>query len=113
MPTANIFDDIPAHLPAERFDSIIHNPSLRLERIVSKGHCTPPGEWYDQKWDEWVLLLSGSARLTIAGEKDSRPLKPGDHLFLPAGQRHRIDWTDPDADTVWLALHLQSDVPER
>lgn len=43
---------------------------VRVERIVSQGHVTPPGQWYDQDWDEWVSLLSGAARLRVEGEAD-------------------------------------------
>ena len=31
---------------------------------------------------------------------------PGDWVWLPARCRHRVAWTDPDAPTVWLAVHL-------
>ncbi len=102
----NIFSEIPEELPEEFLQDIIRSDSFRLERIVSRGHATPSGQWYDQDWDEWVLLLTGSAGLRIEGG-ETVVLRPGDHVHLPARQRHRVEWTA--TETVWLALHYQSE----
>jgi cupin 2 domain-containing protein len=99
----NLFDDIPRELPSERVDVLLETPTVRLERIVSTGHATPPGEWYDQDRDEWVVVLRGRARLRIEGENADRALGVGDHLLLRAHVRHRVEWTE--TPTVWLALH--------
>ena len=42
----------------ERFDELLRRPGCRIERIVSHGQASPPGFWYEQAWDEWVLLSS-------------------------------------------------------
>ena len=97
---------MPRALPAELVEELVRRPGARLERIVSRGHRTPDGEWYDQAWDEWVVVLTGRARLRIEGEADEVALGPGDSLLLPAHVRHRVEWTDPAADTVWLAVHF-------
>jgi cupin 2 domain-containing protein len=102
----NLFDDIPRPLPAERVDVVLDTPAVRLERIVSLGHTTAPGEWYDQDRDEWVVVLRGRARIRIEGEADDRTLGVGDHLLLRAHVRHRVEWTDTAGPTVWLALHF-------
>jgi cupin 2 domain-containing protein len=73
---------------------------------VSKGHASAPGFWYEQDWDEWVIVLSGEARLRFEEEKDSRTLGSGDYVFIPAKGRHRVDWTKPNEATVWLAVHI-------
>ncbi|MBN1434759.1 cupin domain-containing protein [Candidatus Fermentibacterales bacterium] len=87
-------------------DLLRHDGSVRLERIVSPpGFSSPRGLWYDQAWDEWVLVLRGSARLGLDGAEPVA-LAQGDHVLIPAGTKHRVEWTDPGADTVWLALHL-------
>ncbi len=78
---------------------------VRIERIVSRGHVTPPGEWYDQDTHEWVVLLTGSATLTF--EDRSETLAAGDHVLIPAHRRHRVEWTDPAQPTVWLAVHYR------
>jgi cupin 2 domain-containing protein len=101
---ANLFHTIPADLPAELFDTLLENGFVRIERIVSRGHATPAGQWYDQDRHEWVLLLQGAARLAFADGRELE-LAPGDWLEIPARQRHRVAWTDPAQDTVWLAVH--------
>ena len=113
MSPENLFDDLPAGLPAdlpdERVDVLLEGDGVRVERIVSRGHASPPDFWYDQAEDEWVLLLAGAARLRIEGTDEPVSLRPGDHLTLPAHCRHRVEWTDPDRETVWLAvLHRPS-----
>jgi len=110
MPT--IYAKIPARLKHEFFDEIVRGKAFRLERIVSQGQSTPQGEWYDQKKDEWVLLLKGSAGIRIKGKKRVVTLKPGDYLHLPARRKHRVEWTQKDAPTVWLALHYQNQKKE-
>lgn len=104
---ANIFSGLPHQLQAERFDTLAGDGDVRIERIVSQGHSTPEGEWYDQERDEWVLLLTGSAGLLFEGEAGPRRLTAGDYLLIPAHCRHRVAWTDPDRQTVWLAVHFQ------
>lgn len=93
-------------LAAELAEALHARPGLRIERIVSTGQATPEGQWYDQDDDEWVLLVSGAARLLIEGEARERELSPGDWLLLPAHCRHRVTWTRSDPPTVWLAFHF-------
>lgn len=102
---ANLLAGLPARLPEERFDLLLRRPGARLERIVSTGQATPPGQWLSQDHEEWVLLLEGAAGLTLEGEA-ALTLGPGDCLLIPAGRRHRVDWTRADGPTAWLALHL-------
>lgn len=104
---SNLFVGLPAGREAEEyFETLLDRPGLRIERIVSTGQASPPGFWYDQPRDEWVLLLSGSAGLRFAEEVAVRALKPGDWLLIPAGCRHRIEWTDAGQPSVWLAVHF-------
>lgn len=104
---ANIFSLIPQDLHRELFEELTQGGAFRLERIVSRGHATPAGEWVDQDRDEWVVLLKGSAGLTIEGNKITMTMRPGDYVRLPARQKHRVEWTAPDTETVWLALHYE------
>ena len=104
----SLFSPATGSLPAELFETLAQTPHLKLERIVSRGHATPPGEWYDQRRDEWVVLLAGRAGLRIEHQTDLLELKPGDYCLLPARCRHRVEWTDPDTDTIWLALHFDT-----
>jgi len=105
MKKGNLFADVPEILAQERFETLLAGSTFRLERIVSKAQATPEGEWYDQAWSEWVLLLKGSAGLRIEGVAAMMVLKPGDYVYLPAHLRHRVEWTDAQTETVWLALH--------
>ncbi len=102
---ANLFAALPAEIPAEIFQVLLETRDFRLERIVSAGQATPPGEWYDQDTHEWVVLLTGGAGLRFEDEALPRVLHPGDYLLIPAHRRHRVEWTDPGQPTVWLALH--------
>jgi cupin 2 domain-containing protein len=104
--SGNLFASIPTTLPTELFETLLEHPGCRLERIVSRGHSTPEGQWYDQAWDEWVLLIKGKATLELEEHPDPIQMESGDYLLLPAHQRHRVTWTDPAEDTIWLALHL-------
>lgn len=102
----NLLHDIPAHLAAEQFDLLLQTGTCRLERIISIGHITPPGEWYDQENNEWVLLLQGQAQLRFADEQEPRQMESGDHIWIPAHRRHRVEWTSHNPPAIWLALHL-------
>jgi cupin 2 domain-containing protein len=101
----NIFDDLHRDAAEEELTDLLKRPGVRIERIVSTGQASPPGFWYDQPHDEWVILLSGAAGLAVDGEGERR-LKPGDYAFLPAHKRHRVTFTSADQPSVWLAVHI-------
>jgi len=107
MKTGNLFRNLPADLPDELFETLVQARATRLERIVSHGQASPPDFWYQQPEHEWVLLLAGSAGLRFDGDGDVVVLRPGDYLNIPAGTRHRVEWTTTQQPTVWLALHYQ------
>jgi len=99
----NLLADLPDARQTEQFTQLLQRPGLRIERIVSRGQCSPPDDWYDQNEHEWVLLLQGAAELMLADGSVIR-LTAGDHVYLPAHEKHRVHWTDPQQDTVWLAV---------
>lgn len=104
----NLFSDVSANHSEEQIDILLRTPDVRLERIVSTGQITPDGEWYDQDTAEWVLLLTGMARLRFETPAQEIDLKAGDCLLIPPHCRHRVDWTSPDGPSVWLALHVDA-----
>ncbi len=104
MPS-NIFADLAAPVDREQFTELLARPGLRIERIVSRGQSSPADDWYDQAGGEWVILLHGKARLRFEDEGADRDLKPGDFVEIAPHRRHRVTWTDPDAPTIWLAVH--------
>ncbi len=89
----------------ERFETLVTGAACRIERILSSGHLTPPGEWYDQPGDEWVLLVEGEATLAFDGGMRCT-LCGGEWVFLPAHVRHRVEATSSNPGCVWLAVHL-------
>ncbi len=103
----NLFAGVQAGDPRsdEEVHEILARPGLKIERIVSTGQASPPGFWYDQSWDEWVMILKGAARLRFEKEGEARALAAGDYVFIPAHARHRVDWTSADEPAVWLAVH--------
>ena len=102
---SNIFANIPDNIPAELFHEILGRGNLKIERIISKGHSSADNYWYDQDYNEWVILLKGSARLLFEGDAKVIVLNPGDYINIPSHTRHRVEWTEPDTETVWLAVH--------
>jgi len=101
----SLFADIPENLPEELLETICSGNSVNIERIISRGHSSPPGFWYDQEKSEFVLVLQGKAGLSLEGEKEVLVLNPGDYLNISARKKHRVEWTDAREDTVWLAVH--------
>ena len=104
----NIFAGVHEPLPNELFQTILAAAHVHIERIVSHGHASPAGFWYDQEEDEWVIVLQGAARLQF--ENEIVELKPGDFVNIPAHHRHRVEWTAPAEPTIWLAVHY-GDLP--
>ena len=102
----NLYANVVADAATEQFTELFARPGVRVERIVSTGQASPPGFWYDQPHAEWVLLLQGTAQLRFEDEAAPRALNPGDWLEIPARARHRVDWTDAERPTVWLAVHF-------
>jgi cupin 2 domain-containing protein len=101
----NIFDDLPQHLPKELVQILIRAADVRIERIISHGHVSPEGFWYDQPQHEWVIVPKGVARLQF--EDGMVEMKPGDFINIPAHKKHRVDWTTPDEPTIGLAVRYE------
>jgi cupin 2 domain-containing protein len=104
IPT-NLFSDLARRLPEEVVETLAEAAEVRIERIVSHGHASPPDFWYDQDQNEWVLVLKGAARLRFEDEEEAVEMEPGDFLNIPAHKRHRVEWTAPNEPTLWLAVH--------
>ena len=102
----NLFARLTPPTPDERFETLLDRDGVTLERIVSHGQATPDGEWLSQLRAEWVVLLKGAAGLRFEEEVETRQLRPGDYLYIPADTRHRVEWTSETEPTVWLALHV-------
>ena len=104
MDKANIFDNLAKDLTEEQFEPLVNTDGVLVERIISKAHVTPAGQWYDQERSEWVMVMQGAAKLEFEnGEMVS--LKPGDYVNIGAHVKHRVAWTCEQTETIWLAVH--------
>jgi cupin 2 domain-containing protein len=106
MVDGNLFHDVPTSAAAEALRVLLQTPGVRIERIVSSGQIS--ADWYDQDTTEWVLVLSGAADLLFEDEAAPRRLVAGDYAAIAPHRRHRVTWTDPQAPTIWLAVHVTS-----
>ena len=122
MRTANLLQDLPSTERGERLEVLAGGAGVRIERIVSPPrHRSPAGFWYDQRDEEWVLLVAGAAALEVEGREGLVELAVGDWAHIPAGCRHRVAWTADETPTIWLAIHYpaesdgssESEVPSR
>jgi len=105
MEVNNFFENIPDEIPEEILEKIISKKNLKVERIISNGHSSPPNYWYDQNSNEFVLLLKGSAELLFENEGKVF-LKPGDYLIIPPHKKHRVENTDKSKKTIWLTIYF-------
>jgi cupin 2 domain-containing protein len=100
---ANLFRVAEPRSNDELFEDLLRRPGVRIERIISHGHTTPPDRPYVQAWDEWVLVIQGLAKLDLEGS-GLQTLQAGDYLLIPAGISHRVTYTSEP--TIWLAIHI-------
>lgn len=113
-PHGNLLTALPPAGGEEVFEPLLQTDSACIERIVSHGQASPPGFWYDQPDDEWVMLVAGQAELLFEdGDGGTRlAMQAGDWVTIPARHRHRVESTSVDA--VWLAVHVRTPArPER
>ncbi len=102
--TDNIFNKLPSAKKGEVFEKMISRKGVKIERITSLGQVTPPGRWMKSRRNEWVILLKGKAKLRFRGTGQILEMKPGNHVFIPAGTSHRVEWTAPSEKSVWVAV---------
>ena len=107
MITSNLLKNIPLDSSEEIFETLLDKEFIKIERIISHGEVTTPGKWYRQEDDEFVLVLSGDAIIQYKDGKNVE-LKPGDYLYIPALQEHRVAYTNKDETTIWLAIFFKS-----
>ena len=103
----NIFWPVSIESSEEFSEILAESDTVRVERIVSQKHVSPKDFWYDQESDEFVVVLKGKARLRLEGTKETVFLAAGDYMIIPAHCKHRVEWTDPILDTVWLTVHYR------
>lgn len=102
--TKNLFDNLAIGSPKEVINILSETKTTRIETILSHGQSSPEGFWYDQMEHEWVVVLQGAARLRFEIDNQLVDLGPGECVLIPAGCRHRVEWTNPVEPTLWLAV---------
>lgn len=100
----NIFESLPEDISKEIVSELVRGDNIKIERIVSKGHSSPASGWYDQADNEWVAVLKGAAKIAFEDGEEVE-LTSGSYLTIPARTKHKVTWTTPDTETVWLAVH--------
>jgi cupin 2 domain-containing protein len=103
--TGNLFVFDAHRSDEERIDLLVTGQRVNIERIVSMGHASPEGFWYDDPRAEWVALLSGAAALEFEGDAALHEMSPGDYVLIEPHCRHRVAWTDENTPSVWLAVY--------
>ncbi len=106
MSLANLFESLPEDISNEIFSELVRGDNIKIERIVSKGHSSPASGWYDQAEHEWVAVLKGEAKIAFENGEEVH-LIAGSHLTIPAHTKHKVTWTTPDTETIWLAVHYK------
>jgi cupin 2 domain-containing protein len=100
----NLFAGLPGRTDGENLLTLCERSMTKIDRIVSHSHSSPAGFWYDQKEDEWVIVLCGSGALEFQSGEIVE-LKAGDYLTIPRHVKHRVAQTSEE--TIWLAVHLK------
>jgi cupin 2 domain-containing protein len=103
--TGSLFLNLPKASQEERMEELCQSKAFRVERIASAGQISPPGFWYDQAWDEWVLVVQGTAEVRLQDPQQTVRLSAGDWLMIDAHRKHRVEATSREPVTVWVAVH--------
>mgnify|MGYP002410159454 CR=1 FL=1 len=102
----NLYNRAARFLDKEITETLISQGAVRIERIISTGQCSPNNFWYDQAENEWVCVLQGEG--VIEWQNGSRNiLKPGDWVFVPPHEKHRVHSTTSKPPCIWLAFFWQ------
>lgn len=104
----NLFTNFLDASKQERIEELVKDTTVRIERIVSYGQASPPDFWYNQEEHEWVTVLAGEAGIQWKKDGTTQTLKLGDSLYIPAHTQHRVEWTEKNTETVWLAVFWKS-----
>ena len=51
------------------------------------------------------MVVKGEAKLRFERDDELLTLSAGEYVHIPAHVRHRVEWTPPDTETIWLAVY--------
>lgn len=103
----SFLENIPQNLENEIFEILVKGKDIQIERIISHGQCSPKDFWYDQELNEFVAVIKGSACIEFENQ-NKIILNPGDYINIQKHEKHRVEWTNPDTTTIWLAVFYQT-----
>ena len=92
----------------EIFEILLSRPGCTIERILSNGKVTPDDKWFEQKDEEWVLLLEGFATILFEEGMEEISLSKGDFITIPPMKRHKVISVSKTPNALWLAIHIST-----
>ena len=98
----NFLENLPKAINEEIIEILQSSKNFRIERII--GQNSPVNFWYNQKENEWVILLKGKAGLRFEDKEEVVVLNENDYVFIPAFMKHRVEFTAENQETIWLAI---------
>jgi len=110
--TNNLFFYSNKKFSEEIFEVLLATKYFKIERIISQGQYTPDGVWLEQDMHEWVILVKGAAKLSFKDSSEVIEMNPGDYILIPANTKHRVEWTDPNMTSYWLAIHYNQELKD-
>ena len=102
----NLFANLAERAMREEVAVLAETAGGRIERIVSTGQASRPDFGTIRPRRSGWSFFPGAQAYASKPSPSPRVLAPGDWLEIPAHARHRVEWTDAERPTVWLAVHL-------
>ena len=77
---------------------------VNIDQIISKCHRSPASGLHEQAHNKWGIVLKRQAIILFNNQNEVH-LNEGDYIEILALQTHRVSWTDPQIEMLWLAVH--------
>lgn len=87
----------------EYTETMLSGDNWRLERIISRGHVSPEGFWYEQNEDEWGRGAPRRGRNHV-GRRNEMHVKKRRKRAYSAKCRHRVSRTSENPECIWLCF---------
>ena len=96
---------------AHHEDFLAHAEGMSEEALQRKGHDLDHSKAHElhhyEEDEEGNLKRTGSSHSYRDEDGSVKRLDTGDHVNIPAHTKHRVSWTDPEQETIWLAVFYQ------
>jgi len=101
----NLFN-YPENISEEIFEEIIQGNTFKMERIISPHLPKGDSKWYNQRNNEYVILLQGEAKIELV-DSEIISLKKGDGFLIKSFTKHRVAYTSKNPLAIWLTIHYK------